>query len=213
MYGKRRYWFILPLLFLMLAIGIGAWSWNNFSHSPKTGNVTNTFHAPATLTGSTPVGQHRKSIVDINDAARLVIPAIGVNAPIEPVGVDGTGRLAVPSKNQWDGVGWYHSGPVPGQSGSAVIDGHLDRPGWKPAVFWELNQLHQGDVVMVTDAQKHLLLFHVLRKEFYTPTSAPIDKIFGNNTGVYLNLITCAGEWIPAEHQTTQRLVVYTQLA
>ena len=40
-----------------------------------------------------------------------------------------------------------------------------------------------------------------------------IEKdIFGNLGGRYLNLITCAGDWIPSQHQTTLRLVVYTSL-
>ncbi len=29
----------------------------------------------------------------------------------------------------------------------------------------------------------------------------------------FLNLITCAGDWIPSQHQTTLRLVVYTYIA
>ena len=46
------------------------------------------------------------------------------------------------------------------------------------------------------------------------PGSTPYDDStgFGNGGGTYLNLITCAGAWIPDQHQTTQRLVVYTTL-
>ena len=51
------------------------------------------------------------------------------------------GDLAVPTQNPWDGVGWYQYGPYPGARGSAVIDGHLDRPGGYPAVFWRLHQI------------------------------------------------------------------------
>ena len=40
--------------------------------------------------------------------------------------------------------------------------------------------------------------------------AAPLQDIFGNRGGTYLNLITCAGDWIPSQHQTTLRLVVYT---
>ena len=113
---------------------------------------------------------------------------------------------------RWDDVGWYQTGPVPGQRGSAVIDGHLDRPGGYPAVFWRLRELHAGDTVIVMNAQGKAVHFHVTQVAFYAPQAAPLQEIFGNGGGTYLNLITCAGDWIPDQHQTTQRLVVYTTL-
>jgi hypothetical protein len=65
---------------------------------------------------------------------------------------------------------------------------------------------------MVINAQGKTMHFRVLRIASYTPQSAPVQDIFGNTGGIYLNLITCAGTWIPSEHQTTMRLVVYTTL-
>jgi sortase (surface protein transpeptidase) len=142
----------------------------------------------------------------------LVIPAIGVNAPIEMVGVSSDGSLAVPTQNPWDDVGWYSPGVRPGERGSAVIDGHLDRPGGYPAVFWNLRNLRVGDVVLVVEKDR-TYRFRVTAAAYYPPTGqAPLQKIFGNTSGSYLNLITCAGQWIPIQHQTTLRLVVYTTL-
>jgi LPXTG-site transpeptidase (sortase) family protein len=142
----------------------------------------------------------------------LIIPAIDVDAPLEPVGVLGNGDMAVPSRNQWDGVGWYQYGPFPGSRGSAVIDGHLDRPGGLPAVFWRLHDLHVGDMVMVVDKDGKKLRFRVMQTTAYPPDAAPLQNIFGPKNGVFLNLITCAGQWVPTRHQTSLRLVVYTQL-
>ncbi len=146
------------------------------------------------------------------DPVRLLIPMIGVNAPIEVVGVTPDNDLAVPARNPWVDVGWYGSGPRPGERGSAVIDGHLDRPGGFPAVFWRLQNVHMGDEVMVIDASGKTLRFHVTGTAFYSPQEAPIQEIFGNETGAFLNLITCAGDWIPSQHQTSLRLVIYTAL-
>jgi sortase (surface protein transpeptidase) len=145
------------------------------------------------------------------DPVRLLIPIIGINAPIEDVGVTPDNDLAVPARNPWVDVGWYGSGPRPGEQGSAVIDGHLDRPGGSPAVFWRLQDLHMGNEVMVIDASGKTLRFHVTGTAFYSPQEAPIQEIFGNETGAYLNLITCAGDWIPSQHQTSLRFVVYTK--
>jgi sortase (surface protein transpeptidase) len=150
--------------------------------------------------------------LNMNSATHLLIPAIGVNAPIEPVGLLSNGALNVPQKNPWTGVGWYKDGPIPGQLGSAIIDGHLDRPRGAPAVFWNLNQLHRGDVVTIVDAQGQALHFRVLHLQAYQPDKAPLDKIYGDISGRYLNLITCAGSWIPSQHQTTERLVVFSIL-
>lgn len=146
----------------------------------------------------------------VANPVRLIIPAIGVNAPIESVGILPNGNMATPIQDPWDNAGWYDLGPRPGQAGSAVIDGHLDRPGDAPAIFWRLRDLRSGDKVIVVDAQGETLLFYVTRVASYPAQNIPIQEIFGNNTGFYLNLITCAGDWIPNQHQTTLRLVVYS---
>ncbi|MEO7021616.1 MAG: class F sortase [Ktedonobacteraceae bacterium] len=143
---------------------------------------------------------------------RLIIPSIGVNAPIEPVRRLSDGNMAVPTLEPWDTAGWYQYGPYPGERGSAVIDGHLDRPGGSPAVFWNLRNLHIGDDIMVVNSGGKVLHFRVVNMQYYTPTDAPLQTIFGNSGGTFLNLITCAGQWIPTQHQTTLRLVVHTIL-
>ncbi len=144
---------------------------------------------------------------------RLHIPAIGVNAPIESVGVRPDGTMETPAQRPWNDVGWYNAGPRPGERGSAVIAGHLDRPGGNPAVFWRLRDLHIGDSVLVVDASGKALRFQVKRIIFFQPQDAPVQDVFGNTAGSFLNLTTCAGDWIPTQHQTALRLVVYTSLA
>ena len=149
------------------------------------------------------------------------MPAIGINAAVEEVGIvthsdnvgDKPGDLATPAQRPWDDVGWYDVGPRPGERGSAVIDGHLDDKYGQPAVFWDLRKLHAGDEVLVVMSNGKKLTFRVSRIASYSPQAAPLQDIFGNNGGIYLNLITCAGYWIQSQHQTTLRLVVYTTLA
>jgi len=143
---------------------------------------------------------------------RLLVPTIGVNASIESLGILPNGDLATPTKSPWTDVGWYNAGPRPGEHGSSVIDGHLDRPGGYPAIFWRLRDLQPGNEVIVMFGDGTSRHFQVTRVAAYPPQDAPIQDIFGNINGSYLNLITCAGDWIPSEHQTTLRLVVYTTL-
>jgi LPXTG-site transpeptidase (sortase) family protein len=206
----RRFWYIFiflviaPSLFLGLSMsGIHLASQTPDSPSPMGSNTP----VEATLT---PRGDMQAG--PAQQLGTLVIPTIGVNAPIEPVGMLPDGAMAVPVHRQWDGVGWYQYGPWPGKQGSAVIDGHLDRPGGSPAVFWRLRDLHVGDLVMVVNADKQTMRFRVTQLVNYHPANAPLQQIFKNDSGKFLNLITCAGTWIPAIHQTTLRLVVYTVL-
>lgn len=178
---------------------------NILHHAPATGPAVATptatsiaLPAPAPATSQRPL--------------RLMIPTIGVNASIEQVGILPNGNLATPTGHPWDDTGWYAQGPYPGAIGSAVIDGHLDRPGGYPAVFWSLRNLHPGDLVLVVNQQRQTLRFRVTRVMLYPPQEAPVMDIFANQSGTYLNLITCAGDWIPSQRQTTLRLVVYTTL-
>ena len=69
-----------------------------------------------------------------------------------------------------------------------------------------------GDEVMVIDVHGNTLHFHVPSIMFYSPEHTPLQHIFENTAGRFLNLITCAGDWIPSQHQTTLRLVVFTSL-
>ena len=150
--------------------------------------------------------------VSASTPAHLIIPSIGVDAPVENVNIQSNGDLGTPVQNQWEGVGWYSNGPRPGQAGSAVIDGHLDRPGGYPAVFWYLRNVQVGDTIMIVDTNGKTLRFRVTRTAAYPPLEAPLQEIFGDTGGTYLNLITCAGTWIPSQKQTTLRLVVYATL-
>jgi sortase (surface protein transpeptidase) len=153
-----------------------------------------------------------RSQVQPANPRRLIIPSIGVNAAVEMVGILHDGNLATPSLSPWDDAGWYAAGPQPGEVGSAVIDGHLDRPGGSPAVFWNLRYMRVGDRVMITDTAWGTARFRVTRIALYHPRQAPIQEIFGDESGSYLNLITCAGDWLASQHQTALRLVVYTTL-
>ncbi len=207
----RRFWYVFALFVLALSLFIG-FRVSGILQSPHTPGSTRPMSNNRPV--ETPPHPHHGNAraQPPQRLGTLVIPAIGVNAPLEPVGRLPGGAMAVPVQRQWDGVGWYQYGPRPGEQGSAVIDGHLDRPGGSPAIFWRLGDLHVGDLVMVVNTSKQTLRFQVRQVAAYHPASAPLQQIFENNSGKFLNLITCAGTWIPSIHQTTLRFVVYTVL-
>lgn len=201
---------IVLLLILMMLSGCGS---SATAQSPKPLASTPVTHVTKRPSATpTPTQLLTQQSNPAENPVRLIIPSIGVNASVEHVGILNNGDLATPTASPWTDVGWYVSGPQPGQQGSAVIDGHLDRPGGYPAIFWNLRYMHVGDIVTVMSASGKSLRFQVTRVASYAPNAAPIQEIFGNGGGTYLNLITCAGDWIPSQHQTTLRLVVYTTL-
>ncbi|WP_019121343.1 class F sortase [Brevibacillus massiliensis] len=142
--------------------------------------------------------------------ARLQIPSIKLNAPVEPVGVLKNGQMGVPKA--FDRVGILMPWTKPGENGSAVIAGHLDHY-TGPAVFYGLKKLKPQDKVIVSDKNGRKLNFVVKSVEFFPPAKAPRQRVFGESDTPRLNLITCAGKFNKKTQQHSLRLVVFTQLA
>jgi sortase (surface protein transpeptidase) len=141
--------------------------------------------------------------------SRLVIPAIGVDAAVEPVGLDAQGRMAAPARTT--DVGWYRLGAAPGDAGDAVIDGHLDW--WNgPAVFWRLGRLRAGDRVTVVRADGSQVDF-VVDSSRTVAYDASLQDLFTEVGPPTLTLITCAGAWDAGRATYLQRLVVHASLA
>jgi LPXTG-site transpeptidase (sortase) family protein len=199
----RSYYYAFALIFILCGLVFGSWLWSRSSTQSMQGQDT---------TRSQETGIPAPITSPVWDGGHLIIPSLQINAPIEAVGLLSNGSMGVPTQNPWEHVGWYQYGPVPGEQGSAVIDGHLDRPGGKPAVFWKLGELRIGDSVMITNGQGKKLHFRVTDSRLYTPTNAPRAKIFTDTSGKFLNLITCAGQWVPEQRQKTHRLIVSTVL-
>jgi sortase (surface protein transpeptidase) len=143
---------------------------------------------------------------------QLAIPAIGVTALVEQVGLTKDGAMDTP--RGWMNVGWFSPGFRPGEVGNAVIAGHLDSRSGGPAVFWSLSKLQPGDEITVTYANGDRYTFAVQDVGVlpYDVQGDAVTKIFGPSQTPDLNLITCNGEWDRGRATYTKRLVVYTTL-
>src|SRR5215467_1364425 len=140
--------------------------------------------------------------------ARLSVPVLGVDADVEPVGVDSLGRMGTPSRPEH--VGWYRQGAAPGQPGNAVIDGHLD---WTsgPAVFWQLHRLRVGDEAFVSGSDGTRLRF-VVDSVSTIAYDANVDGLFVTLGPPSMTLLTCTGAWDRQRATYLQRLVVHLSL-
>lgn len=140
---------------------------------------------------------------------RLTIPAINVNAAIQSVGVTDKGEMDVPS-NTVD-VGWFRLGTLPGEKGSAVIDGHFDGENGEAAVFANLYKLKKGDKLYIKDNKGESTTFVVRESRTYNVGYAE-DVFSSNDGGSHLNLITCDGVWDGVKKSYAKRLVVFADL-
>ena len=138
----------------------------------------------------------------------LIIPAIDLSAHVVPVGKTKTGTMNVPA--DFENVGWYKYGALPGRIGNAVIDGHFDNGKGEPAVFTNLAKLRIGDDVFVINKDGQKIQFVVREIALVDIEDLSSERIFGETDGQHLNLITCDGVWLPDRKTYTQRLVVFT---
>lgn len=144
--------------------------------------------------------------------ARVIVPRIGVNARVIPVGEDPDGAMSSPG-NPYD-VGWWERGSRPGDYGSAVLGGHVDFAGFGAAVFWDLHLLQPGDTVSVVSTEGRQLNFTVTEVATYRwDDRSVIPRIYQLTDHQGLNLITCAGAFDARTHNYDKRVVVYTTLS
>jgi LPXTG-site transpeptidase (sortase) family protein len=142
---------------------------------------------------------------------RLRIPALDINAYVRDVGVNADGNMATPGN--FTDVAWYKYGTVPGFTGSAVVDGHVDNALSLDGVFKHLGELKAGDDIYVDTASSTALHFKVAEVASYLADDVPLERLFKANDAARLNLITCDGTWEAGKKEYDHRLVVYAVLA
>ncbi|MBB2947142.1 hypothetical protein FB565_006910 [Actinoplanes lutulentus] len=125
--------------------------------------------------------------------SRLRIPALGVDAAVEAVGIDArSGDFAVPA--DVGRVGWYRFGPgFEAVAGSIVVAGHVDAADQGKGVFFRLGSLKAGDVVTLTGLGGVTRDFEVVARERYRKVAVPLEQYFARDGSVRLTLITCGG--------------------
>ncbi len=145
------------------------------------------------------------------EPASIRIPRLNIDTKIQQTGLNAKGDMGVPTN--YTDVAWYKHGTIPGQIGSAVIDGHVDNGLGLSGVFKNLSELQKGDDVYVITKTGRELHFIVEEAVSYPYKSVPLEKLFSRRDDAWLNLITCGGAWIKAEKTYDERFVVYTRLA
>ena len=142
--------------------------------------------------------------------ARLTIPSLGINTHIQYVGENAQGNMRAP--DNFTDVAWYEYGTVPGDVGSAVIDGHVDNGLGLDGVFKHLSDIIVGADVYIETNGGTMLHFKVSDIEVYPYQNVPTAALFTQHDAAHLNLITCDGTWVAGGDTYDHRIVIYTRL-
>jgi len=151
--------------------------------------------------------QPPKPLIAVGVPVRIQIPAIGVDATVQPVGLTGDGAMGVP--DNLSDVSWYQQGVKPGQAGQAVIAGHTSSRGWVSAVFDDLDKLKAGDQIIIVDDLGNKISFAVRESRIYNADANPAE-IYAGSSEAHLNLITCTGRYNVITQSFPQRLVIFS---
>ena len=140
---------------------------------------------------------------------RLAVPALGVDAPVEPVGVRDDGQMALP--DDVDRLGWYRFGPAPGAEGSAVLAGHVDDADQGLGALAPLRDAEPGAEVVVTDAAGTATRWRVVSREVLEKQALPVDRLFARTGEPRLVLVTCGGPFLPGVGGYRDNVVVVAE--
>lgn len=142
--------------------------------------------SPTPLAAKAPAGLPYSAV------ERVAVPAIGVDAPLMPVGLDAAGWVAAPPPEDPNLAGWFTGAVSPGQKGTAVVVGHVDNK-QGPAVFYGLGSLRKGQRVEVAREDGKTAVFEVYGVEVFAKAGFPGDRVYRATGRPELRLITCGG--------------------
>ncbi|HET6151341.1 MAG TPA: class F sortase [Marmoricola sp.] len=139
--------------------------------------LTSTYHAP-------------RHLIDVGGGGTLQIPSIGVTAPVDSVGLDGT-TMALPDDPAR--VGWLDTtAPAGGPDGSSVLAGHVSDEHDDPGALWSLRDITVGAHAIWTDAAGVPHVFVVTAMAHYPRATGLPAATFGATGPHVLRLVTCA---------------------
>jgi hypothetical protein len=163
----------------------------------------------AQLTTSSPL--HTPAFLPYSLPVQIVIPRIKVDSELLHLGKLADGSLDVPRGDDVDKAAWYQDSPAPGQSGAAVIEGHVDSYKSGPSVFFDLGTMRQGDQIYVRREDGIIARFNVESVQQYSKASFPDQTVFGPVSYPALHLVTCGGSFDWSNYEYDQNVVVYAR--
>ncbi len=155
----------------------------------------------------------------------LVIPSLGVDAPLVAtgaVGAPGSASLTIPPDisevGWWDGTLQVGSrrvvvrAPAPGAPGVAILAGHVDSAAAGPGALYRLDDLHVGQAIDVTDVEGKATSWRVITAPQLTLKSRLPASLFATTGPPLLALVTCGGPFDAATGHYDDNVIVWARL-
>ncbi|MHC6229127.1 class F sortase [Arthrobacter sp. MMS24-T111] len=142
---------------------------------------------------------------------RVQVPSIGVDAGLIPLGKQANGEIQTPSGEPGSPGGWYQDSPTPGQTGSAIILGHVNATNSDVGLFYRLHEVTPGQDITITRADHTAAVFTVDKVDVYRKATFPTIEVYQNADRPEVRLITCGG-YNPATREYLDNTVVYAHL-
>ena len=144
-----------------------------------------------------------------SEPVRLQVHAIGIDSELVDLGLAADGTLEVPASGF--PAGWFTGAPTPGQTGPAVLVGHVDWDG-APGVFYRLRELQVGEEIAITRADGNVVVFAVNRVDQFAKDAFPTDEVYQDIDHAGLRLITCGGAFDQDAGHYVDNVVAYAEL-
>ena len=141
----------------------------------------------------------------------MEVPSIGVDAALLPLGKQANGEIQTPPGEPGAPGGWYQGSPTPGQTGSAIILGHVNAINTPIGLFYRLHELTQGQDITLIRADHIAAVFTVDKVDVYHKAAFPTVDVYKNADRPEVRLITCGG-YDPATREYLDNTVVYAHL-
>jgi hypothetical protein len=139
----------------------------------------------------------------------VTIGALGVSAPLVPVGIMSDGAMEIPE--EVGVVGWYaREGRriSPGDPGTAVLAGHRDSRQQGRGALHDLGELEEGDVIHVVHIDGHVSVWQVDRTMLTPRDELPTDALYRSEGAPQLAIVTCGGRFERSARSYTHNVIV-----
>lgn len=137
--------------------------------------------------------------------ARMVAPSLGIDNPIEEIGLLPNNQLDTPHDGV-NNVGWYYIYDKPGFGGNAVFAAHVNY-NFKQGPFANLYKAKPGDRITIQMENGPAYVYEVFFFQRYDVNTIPMGDLIAGVVGgqarppgeEWITLITCGGRFVATQ--------------
>ncbi|GAA3048909.1 hypothetical protein GCM10020229_70410 [Kitasatospora albolonga] len=205
---RRRAPGVLALASALLALGAWGVGLGASSELPPVPGTPAAAPVPVVVVPAVPAPVHgmARSV-----PRRLRIPELDVDVPLVELTLGTDGSLQPPESEETALAGWYAAGTSPGETGTAVLAGHVDTVRG-PAALYRLATLTPGQAVLVDRTDGGTARFVVDEVANHPREAFPSDRVYAPAPRPELRVITCGGRYDRAHGGYQDNTVVYAHL-